>query len=128
MKKVILTMALFMGFNASAGTGDVGSAEGPRFSAFVANNVLYATILGDTCNHYIAELKVSPMCLAGRLTKNYAEVCEATLQVGGTELYCGTDTKPRVLQIDLKNAEITSEAKVLELEYLGRTIEVQLEK
>lgn len=130
MKKMILVLAMFIGTNASAVIYNEGPAtETPNFSAFVKDNVLYATIMGDSCNTYIGSLKVDGLCQKGRMILNYAEECDATLEVSITRMYCYDQTPtPHVVKIDLNEAGVTEEAKVLHLKYVDQVIDVQIVK
>jgi hypothetical protein len=130
MKTFLFMATLILGLQAQArGTGDVGSADDPQFSAFVNGSTLYVTVLGDSCNRHFGNLKVDGLCQAGRMTQNYAETCDAEVSVSTTRMFCNDQKRvPRVVEINLAESHITHEAKVLNLTYQGKTIEVNLQK
>ncbi len=102
--------------------------EGPMFSAFTSDNKLHVTIMADTCNSYGASLVVPGICHADRMTANYAVDCPVDLQVVSTKMFCGGLTVPKVLTIDLKEARVTQEAKILVLSYEGHSVNVTINK
>ncbi len=95
--------------------------------AFVTNNELQFTVLGDTCNHIGAKLEVDKLCDKDRLTRNSVVTCNAKLLVFQTEMYCGnTDLVPRTTTVKLKDTQVDPYAKVLALDYSGTELEVDL--
>jgi hypothetical protein len=90
-----------------------------NFSAFINNNVLYATILGDGCNSFGGGLNVSPSCDKERLTDNIVSECKAQLSVISTQRACRT-VKPYpavTLAIDLADTKVDPTAQYLLLNY-----------
>lgn len=98
----------------------------PNFSAFISNDLLYVTILGD-CNNASGGLTVSPLCHKDRRTENYAISCGVELNVAKTRMYC-VDQKviPRVLVMELANYPIAPEAQTLVINYQGEKVRVKI--
>jgi hypothetical protein len=123
MKKLLVLLTIFTALN-------FAKAADPEFSAFTSNNVLYVTVMGDSCNGYSGELLVDPSCKSDRLTRNLAPVCYATLRVSRTRMNCdGPDNStPRMLKIDLEEAKVAHEAVILRLTYRESRIDVKINK
>jgi hypothetical protein len=101
--------------------------EVPNFSAFAHEGILYVTFLGDSCNAVGGDLRVAGICRSDRLTRNYAVECDATLAIMQTEMACGdTTAKPRTVEINLEQAKVAPEARVLHLKHYDQTIDVKL--
>lgn len=102
-------------------------AWAPGFGAFVHEDVLYVTVLGDKCNQYFAGLEVSDLCREDRLTKNYAIECEADLLIYQTQMACeDTTLAPQNFEIELEPTKIAPEARTLVLNYEGETQRVKI--
>ncbi len=104
----------------------LASAEkAPLFSAFANGDDLYVTILADSCNNIGADLIVADSCKDDRLTRNFASVCFAELEVSSTKMACH-DLKsiPKVLVLSLKDSNVAKEAELLKLVYQNQTIDV----
>jgi hypothetical protein len=105
------------------------ATQAADFSAFVTNNVLYVTILGDSCNHVGGGLEVDGLCKKDRKTKNYAIECNAKLSIYHTEMACGDDTvKPKVVKIALEKTDVAPEARVLHLSYGKEKLTLDISK
>jgi hypothetical protein len=116
-------------FSLIFGASLASQAGGPEFGAFVRDNILYVTILADSCNHFSVGLRVAGICHQNRMTANYADVCEADLLVGSTKMACHSDeVVPYSAAIDLAQAGVAREAKVLILNQNGRAIRVKINK
>ena len=115
MKILVLISALFMSLPSMAA----------NFSAFAQGRTLYVTIMGDDCNGFGGSLEVASFCKKSRMTRNYAPVCEASLLVRQTKMACRS-SKPVVLEIDMDEQDVATEAQTLVLDYYGKTIEVDL--
>lgn len=121
MKSILFTVLL--------GASLVSQAAGPRFGGFIHDNVLYVTVLGDSCNVFSMDISVAGICHENRMTTNFAEECEAELLVGTTKMLCPTDRiAPHVEAIDLEDAGVAKEAKVLVLKYAGKAIRIKINK
>jgi hypothetical protein len=99
----------------------------PSFSAFTQDGVLYVTVLGDSCNEYMAGLEVSQVCDETRSEKNFALECEAELLVYQTQLVCNQDvSEPQTFEIELEPTKIAPEARALLLHYEGEVQRVEI--
>lgn len=104
-------------------------AAGPTMSAFATDTTIYVTVLGDGCNAVGGNLEVDGICNEDRLTRNYAVQCSASLSLMMTEMMCPADRPPKatVLEFDIKESKIASEAKILKIRTgSGDEITVQL--
>lgn len=118
---------LIAGFALLLGTQLMASATENQFlrSAKVIGDTLVVKVVLDACNHFDGRLAVEPICHKDRLTKNYAQSCEANLSIIGTEMYC-PEQKVRTLNISLGDSDIAPEAQELTLNYLGENLTVKL--
>lgn len=104
------------------------ASEGAPFSAFVSDNVLYVTIMGD-CNHHMGSLQVSEECNKNRRTKDLVRTCEAEVMVMMSRMACpGQKLTPKVLTIPLEKSDVAPEAHKLKLTYAGEEISVKINK
>jgi hypothetical protein len=103
-------------------------AHASEFSAFVNNNKLYATVIGDRCNEYGGTLNVSPQCDKRSGNRRGVGVCEAELEVSMTEKNCGPGIRGRVVEIPLAQTQVHPMATRLMLEYSGDVLEIPIEK
>jgi hypothetical protein len=111
------------------GASLASQAAGPEFGAFVTDNVLYVTFLGDNCNSYNASLQVEGLCHKGRMTMNYASQCGADLMVGSTKMACHSmEVEPHTFAIKLSETDVAPEAKVLFLKFNGKKTKVKINK
>lgn len=115
MKLLVILSALFLSLPSVAA----------NFSAFAQGRTLYVTIMGDDCNNFGGGLNVDSFCKKSRMTRNYAPVCEASLLVRQTKMACA-NAAPVVLELDLDEQDVATEAQTLVLDYQGKTIEVDL--
>ena len=115
MKLLVIFSALFLSLPSMAA----------NFSAFAQGRTLYVTIMGDDCNGFGGSLQVANFCKKSRMTRNYAPVCEASLLVRQTKMACRS-SKPVVLELDLDEQDVATEAQTLVLDYFGKSIEVDL--
>lgn len=103
-------------------------ANGPTFSAFTHAGSLYVTILGD-CNAVSGKLVVDNFCKADRLTKNFALECDVTLRVMQNQMACDpSSVEAKVVSFDLDRSNVAHEAQLLNLEYNGNTIKVEINR
>jgi len=102
-------------------------ANAGTFSAFTEKNVLYVTILGDSCNLYSGGIAVSNFCDENRTTRNLAFFCPVTLNVLSSFMACPKDdVKPHVFTINLDDKNIAHEAQTLEITYKSETVSIPL--
>lgn len=122
MKNLILTAVTVLSASSAF-------AAGPTMSAFATDKTVYVTVLGDGCNAVTGMLEVDSICNEDRNTRNWALVCTAQLSVMMTEMMCPADfpAKAHVLEFDLKESKIASEAKRLTIrDHSGNEVTVQL--
>ena len=85
--------------------------RGPQFSAFTQDNLLYVTVLGDSCNKLEASLAVENFCDKNRLTRNGVISCSVRLVVNSTAMGCADNEKvPQVITIDLAKTQVDPHA------------------
>lgn len=103
------------------------ASENAPFSAFVHKGVLYATVLGDSCNDMDGMLDVEESCNKNRSSMNTVTTCKATLTAVQITMGCmgGASSVPKVLTIPLKKTDVDPEAKMLELTW-GNKIQVKI--
>ncbi|MBY0472023.1 hypothetical protein K2X30_12730 [bacterium] len=120
MKSITLSVVLGLFFVSAAHAA-------PKFSAFADGDDLHITVLKD-CNTITAQLEVAPTCKEGRPFKNLAPFCSAELIVSATELACPHHEPlvPATVTLSLKKSKVAHEAQILEISYLGESVEVDL--
>jgi hypothetical protein len=139
MKLISICLVLFiaqtglaksMKFKGNADRKPSSVGDTADFSAFTKGNLLYVTIIGDTCNQKSGSLKVTPFCDKNRSTRNAAPICEAELTVVSTMMGCEeVADRPQVLPaIDLAKTNLDPNSKVLKLLYGKQVIRVGINK
>lgn len=98
------------------------SAWAARFSAFTDHGVLYATILGNTCNEHIGGLALDSTCTSENLASSDSKACKARLRVYAGMTECMPGVLPQVIQIDLQDFNVPPEADSIELTFMNETV------
>jgi len=89
-------------------------SESKPFSAFISTNILYVTVLGDTCNTLSGTLDVEESCRADVSGRDAVDICKARLEITSTRKACPDRRRvPHVLEIDLQENRVAPESRVL---------------
>lgn len=120
MKQIILATATLL-------TVTSAFAARPSMSGFATDSKIYVTVLTDTCKNTSAELKIDSSCADNRQTKNWVNTCKAELVLSSTAVSCDKpEMKPGVMEFDIKEANIATEAETLLIKSGSETLKVQL--
>ncbi|MFN8790589.1 MAG: hypothetical protein ACK5Y2_03940 [Bdellovibrionales bacterium] len=127
MRLMILALG-FVPFLSSAHTL-AQKSESSSFSAFISTNILYVTVLGDTCNTLTGSLEVEESCRADVPRREPVETCQARLEISTTRKACPDRRRvPHVLEIDLRESRVAPDARILLLNHEDTTLRLRVNR